>query len=142
MKAAADDGANPRIQKGRVIIMIPNIPEIDKCDCNIIHSDVVDRVKRSMPDEEVIMDLADFFKVFGDTTRVGILSALNESEMCVCDIAALLGMTKSAISHQLRVLKQSKLVKYRRDGKVVYYSLDDDHVKTIFDQGLSHVEEK
>ena len=90
--------------------MIPNIPEIDKCDCNIIHSDVVDRVKRSMPDEEVIMDLADFFKVFGDTTRVGILSALNESEMCVCDIAALLGMTKSAISHQLRVLKQSKLV--------------------------------
>lgn len=121
--------------------MIPNVPEIDKCDCTIIHADVVDRVRRAMPDEEALMDLADFFKVFGDTTRIGIIAALYRSEMCVCDIAALLGMTKSAISHQLRVLKQTKLVKYRRDGKVIYYSLDDDHVKRVFDQGLSHVTE-
>lgn len=118
-----------------------NFPDIDKCDCTIIHEDVINEVRRHMPEEEALMDLADFFKVFGDTTRVSILCALFQSEMCVCDIAALLGMTKSAISHQLRVLKQSKLVKYRRDGKVVYYSLDDDHVKNIFDQGLSHVKE-
>lgn len=122
--------------------MSPNIPDIDKCDCTVIHEDVVREVRKQMPDEEDLMDLADFFKVFGDTTRVSILCALFKSEMCVCDIAALLGMTKSAISHQLRVLKQSKLIKYRRDGKVVYYSLDDDHVKNIFDQGLSHVEER
>lgn len=122
--------------------MNPLIPDIDKCDCTIIHEDVVNDVRGHMPNEEDLMDLADFFKVFGDTTRVSILCALFKSEMCVCDIAALLGMTKSAISHQLRVLKQSKLVKNRRDGKVVYYSLDDEHVKNIFDQGLSHVEEK
>lgn len=122
--------------------MNPNVPDIDRCDCTVIHEDVVNAVRRQMPDEESLMDLADFFKVFGDTTRVSILCALVKSEMCVCDIAALLGMTKSAISHQLRVLKQSKLVKNRRDGKVVYYSLDDEHVKNVFDQGLSHVEEK
>ena len=122
--------------------MNPCIPDIEKCDCTVIHEEVVNDVRRNMPDEEDLMDLADFFKVFGDTTRVRILCALFQSEMCVCDIAALLGMTKSAISHQLRVLKQSKLIKNRRDGKVVYYSLDDDHVKNIFDQGLSHVEEK
>lgn len=119
-----------------------NLPDIDKCDCTVIHEDVVKKVRRQMPEEEDLMDLADFFKVFGDTTRVSILCALFKSEMCVCDIAALLGMTKSAISHQLRVLKQSKLIKNRRDGKVVYYSLDDDHVKNIFEQGLSHVEEE
>ncbi|NLG92595.1 helix-turn-helix transcriptional regulator [Caproiciproducens galactitolivorans] len=117
------------------------IPEIDKCDCSVIHEDVVAEVRRHMPDEENLLDLADLFKVFGDSTRVKILCALFHSEMCVCDIAALLGMTKSAISHQLRVLKQSKLIKNRRDGKVVYYSLDDEHVKTIFDQGLAHVTE-
>lgn len=117
------------------------IPEIDKCDCTVIHEEIVGNVRRNMPDEEVLMDLADLFKVFGDSTRVKILCALFESEMCVCDIAALLGMTKSAISHQLRILKQAKLIKNRRDGKVVYYSLDDEHVKNIFDQGLSHVAE-
>jgi ArsR family transcriptional regulator, lead/cadmium/zinc/bismuth-responsive transcriptional repressor len=116
-------------------------PDIDRCDCTIIHEDVVNDVRRHMPSEVDLMDLADFFKVFGDSTRVSILCALFKSEMCVCDIAALLGMSKSAISHQLRVLKQSKLVKYRRDGKVVYYSLDDDHVKTIFAQGLTHIAE-
>jgi len=122
--------------------MTTNISDIEKCDCTVIHEEVVRLVHQHMPDEEILIDLADFFKVFGDSTRVSILCALFQSEMCVCDIAALLGMTKSAISHQLRVLKQSKLVKYRRDGKVVYYSLDDDHVKNIFDQGLAHVEEQ
>ena len=121
--------------------MNPNVPDIDKCDCTIIHEDVVRQVRRNMPDEENLLDLADLFKVFGDSTRVKILCALFKSEMCVCDIAALLGMTKSAISHQLGVLKQSKLIKNRRDGKVVYYSLDDEHVKNIFDQGLAHVSE-
>jgi ArsR family transcriptional regulator len=95
-----------------------------------------------MPDEENLLDLADLFKVFGDSTRVRILCALFQAELCVCDIAALLGMSTSAISHQLRILKQSKLIKNRRDGKVVYYSLDDDHVKNIFNQGLEHVSEK
>jgi DNA-binding transcriptional ArsR family regulator len=95
-----------------------------------------------MPDEEELMELADLFKMFGDSTRVKIISALQLSEMCVCDIAALLGMTKSAISHQLRALRQTRLVRYRRDGKEVYYSLDDEHVKSIFAQGLLHVGEQ
>jgi len=116
--------------------------EVDRCDCNCIHEDVVERVRRFMPAEEHLMDLSDLFKVFADTTRVKILCALSQSEMCVCDIAVLLGMTKSSISHQLRVLKQAKLVKNRREGKVVYYSLADDHVSTIFDQGLLHVLEE
>jgi ArsR family transcriptional regulator len=115
--------------------------DIDHCDCNIIHEDVVNTARQNMPDEENLYDLAELFKVFGDTTRVRILYALFVSEMCVCDIAALLGMTQSAISHQLRVLKQARLVKYRKDGKVVYYSLDDDHIQHIFDQGLAHVTE-
>lgn len=121
--------------------MNPYTPDIDKCDCTIIHEDVIREVKSRLPDEENLLDLADLFKVFGDSTRVKILCALFESEMCVCDIAALYGMTKSAISHQLRILKESKLIKNRRDGKVVYYSLDDDHVKNIFNQGLAHVSE-
>lgn len=109
------------------------------CDCNIIHRDVVDRVSKTMPREETLYDLAELFKVFGDSTRIKILCALQQQEMCVCDIAALLGMTQSAISHQLRILKQARLVKYRRDGKVVYYSLDDEHVSNIFAQGFAHV---
>ena len=101
------------------------------CECPVIHQEVIDKIK--LPEEEVLYDLGDFFK---------ILSALFQSEMCVCDIAALLGMTQSAISHQLRVLKQGRLVKHRKDGKVVYYSLDDDHIKHIIDQGLTHISEK
>ena len=116
--------------------------DVDRCDCNTIHEAVVSDVREHMPDEDNLIDLADLFKVFGDSTRVKILCALFRAEMCVCDIAVLLGMTKSSISHQLRVLKQSKLVNYRKDGKVVYYSLADGHVKTIFDQGLIHVCEK
>lgn len=94
-----------------------------------------------MPDDEVLYELADLFRVFGDSTRIKILYVLFESEMCVCDIAQLLNMNQSAISHQLRVLKQSKLVKYRRDGKTVFYSLADGHVRTILGQGMEHVAE-
>ncbi|WP_041700475.1 metalloregulator ArsR/SmtB family transcription factor [Clostridium sp. BNL1100] len=112
-----------------------------KCDCIAIHQDIINKVKGSMPDEEKLYDLAEVFKVFGDTTRIKILYALFASEMCVCDIAVLLNMNQSAISHQLRVLKQTKLVKYRKEGKTVFYSLDDEHVKRIFDQGLIHVSE-
>jgi len=94
-----------------------------------------------MPLEETLYDLAELFKVFGDSTRIKILWALDEAEMCVCDIAVLLKMTQSAISHQLRLLKQADLVKSRREGKIVFYSLEDEHVKQIFDQGLIHISE-
>jgi DNA-binding transcriptional ArsR family regulator len=116
--------------------------DIEKCDCSVIHEEIVEKVRGQMPDDEILMNLADLFKVFGDSTRVRILCALQYSEMCVCDIAVLLGMTKSAISHQLRSLRQTRLVKYRRDGKVVYYSLDDEHVGNVFAQGLLHVSER
>lgn len=111
------------------------------CEQNIIHKEVVDRVKISLLHEDKIIDLAEFFKVFGDSTRVKILSALMKEKMCVCDIAATLNMTHSAISHQLRILKQAKLVKYRREGKSIIYSLADDHVKTILHNGIDHVTE-
>lgn len=100
-----------------------------------------DRVLEEMPDEESLYDLAELFKVFGDTTRIRILYALFEAEMCVCDIAQILNMTQSAISHQLRVLKQARLVRNRREGKQIYYSLADDHVRTIIGQGMDHVNE-
>lgn len=119
--------------------MSKNNVNIDVCSCTMIHEDVVKKVKKRMPQEEKLYDLADLFKVFGDTTRIKIMCALFEEEMCVCDIAALLGMNQSAISHQLRVLKQARLVKYRKEGKSVYYSLDDEHVKNIFDQGFNHI---
>lgn len=122
--------------------MQKNNRDIARCDCNVIHEDIIKQVRNKMPDEENLYNLAELFKVFGDTTRIKILWALFESDMCVCDIASLLGMTQSAISHQLRVLKQARLVKYRKDGKIVYYSLDDEHVKQIFDQGLVHINEK
>lgn len=111
----------------------------ETCSCNCVHEDLLNSVKTIMPEEEILYDLAELFKIFGDTTRIKILCALFESEMCVCDIAELLNMTQSAISHQLRVLKSAKLVKNRKAGKVVFYSLADDHVKRIFDQGLSHI---
>ena len=122
--------------------MEENKVSIESCSCSMIHEDAVSKVRNSMPEEETLYDLAELFKVFGDTTRIKILCALFESEMCVCDIAALLSMNQSAISHQLRVLKQARLVKYRKEGKVVYYSLDDEHVKQIFDQGLVHIRER
>ena len=115
--------------------------EVERCEFIHVHEDVVSQVNRNMPDEEILYDLAELFKIFGDSTRIKILYVLFESEMCVCDIAQLLGMTQSAISHQLRSLKQSKLVKYRREGKTVFYSLSDSHVRTILDQGMEHVAE-
>ena len=116
--------------------------ELIKCDCNIIHQEVIDKVKADLPDPSHIQDLANLFKVFGDPTRIKILSALFQAEMCVCDMASLFNMTQSSISHQLAVLKQARLVKFRKDGKVVYYSLDDNHVQSIFDQGLIHINER
>jgi transcriptional regulator, arsR family len=107
-----------------------------------IHKDVVKRVEKTMPKEEIIYDLADFFKILGDTTRMRILSALFQEEMCVYDIANLLRMTQSAISHQLRVLKQGRFVKHRKEGKIVYYSLEDEHIKHIVEQGMIHILEK
>lgn len=121
--------------------MLGRNTELPSCSSNVVHEEIVARIKEEMPREENLYDLAELFKVFGDTTRVKILYALFAAEMCVCDIAALLNMSQSAISHQLRVLKQARLVKFRRQGKVVYYSLDDDHVKQIFDQGLTHINE-
>lgn len=111
------------------------------CNSNVIHSDVVTMVKDKLPKDEVLYDLAEFFKVFGDSTRIKIICALFDNEMCVCDLAALLNVTQSAISHQLRTLKSARLVRYRREGKVVYYSLDDDHIKHIFNEGLDHISE-
>ena len=118
------------------------VQAIEKCDCDVIHEDIVEQVKNKMPQEEALYDLAELFKVFGDTTRIKILWALDSAEMCVCDIAFLLNMTQSAISHQLRVLKQAKLVKNRREGKIVFYSLDDEHIKQIFELGSIHISEE
>ena len=104
-----------------------------------VHEDIVNRVMQVMPADQQLLDLAEFFRVFGDSTRIRILYVLSQSEMCVCDIAGLLKMGQSAISHQLRVLKQMRLVKFRRDGKTVFYSLADGHIETILAQGMEHV---
>ncbi len=106
-----------------------------------VHQEVVSRVNQIMPGEEELFDLAELFKVFGDSTRIRILYVLFESDMCVCGIAELLGMTQSAISHQLQVLKKAKLVRYRREGKTIFYSLADGHVRTILGQGMEHITE-
>ena len=111
------------------------------CEFMNVNDDVVKAVTENMPDEEILYDLTELYKVFGDCTRIRILYALFEAEMCVCDIAALLNMTTSAISHQLRTLNRARLVKYRREGKSVFYSLADDHVRTIINQGMEHIEE-
>ena len=115
--------------------------QVDICLCNIIHQDVIDLVKPQLINNNSVFELAELFKSFSDPTRVKILNALSLSEMCVCDIAQLLNMGQSAISHQLRVLKQAELVKFRRDGKTMFYSLADSHVRTIIDQGFEHIEE-
>lgn len=115
--------------------------ERDTCEFIHVHEDIVNQVNAAMPDEEILYDLAELFKLFADSTRIKILYVLSEAEMCVCDIAQLLGLTQSAVSHQLRALKQSKLVKYRREGKTVFYSLADGHVQTILSQGMEHIAE-
>jgi len=116
-------------------------PENDTCEYMHAHPELIEKVKEQMPPEETLYDLAELYKVFGDSTRIKILYVLFEAEVCVCDLAQCLNMTTSAISHQLRVLKQSRLVKARREGKTVFYSLADDHVRTIIDQGMNHIEE-
>lgn len=115
--------------------------EAECCDAVHIHEDAIHMAEGHMPADETLRELADFFKVFGDTTRIKILCVLFQSELCVCDLAEVLKMTQSAISHQLRVLKQMKLVKNRREGKTVYYSLADDHIQTIMNQGMEHISE-
>ena len=112
------------------------------CDCNIIHEDVVKRTLAKMPEQDVFNKLAEFFKIIGDTTRTKILFALDENEMCVCDIANVLGMSKSSIAHQLGTLRRMGIVKCRREGKEVYYMLDDEHVKQVFEVGFAHIEHK
>jgi len=114
---------------------------IEKCENECIHEDIIRKVDAMMPPIEELYELAEVFKVFGDTTRIRILWSLFEAELCVCDIAYLLKMTPSSISHQLRLLKQARLVKSRRDGKTVFYSLDDEHVKMIFEQAMIHAKE-
>lgn len=110
--------------------------------CVGVDCDLFKEIQENMPDDEVIYTLADFFKVFGDSTRIKLIYALFNAEMCVGTIADLLDMSQSAVSHQLRVLKQNRLVKTRKDGKQVYYALNDEHVQLIFDQGLAHILEK
>ena len=113
----------------------------DSCDCPVIHEDVVLAVRKKMPEDDILIDLADAFKLFSDSTRVKIMYALIQAEMCVCDISSLLGMTKSSVSHQLRILRQFNLVKYRKDGRVTYYSIADAHVERIINQCMEHVQE-
>ncbi len=112
---------------------------IEVCSCNDINVEKVEEIRGSMEPDEKLYELAELFKAFGDSTRIKILSVLFKEELCVCDIAEVLNMKQPAISHQLRVLKKERLVKFRREGKMVYYSLDDDHVEAIFNQGISHI---
>lgn len=111
------------------------------CDCEVIHEEIVEKVREKMSDTDEYLELSSLFKMFGDCTRVRILHALELHEMCVCDLAALLGVTKSAVSHQLKQLRLSNLVKFRREGQVIFYSLADDHVKEIIDMGIEHIRE-
>ena len=123
-------------------LLSPRDHSMECCDITEVHPSLLKIVEEKMPKEEELYDLAELFKVFGDSTRIRILYVLFEAEVCVCDLAEALHMTQSAISHQLRILKQSKLVKARREGKSVFYSLADDHVRTIIAQGQEHIEEE
>lgn len=118
-----------------------DIKEQNSGDFLAVHEDVVKRVLERQPVEEVLYDLAELFKVFGDSTRIRILYALVESELCVGDIALMLQLGQSAVSHQLKILKDAKLVRFRREGKVIFYALNDDHVRTILNMGMEHIEE-
>lgn len=115
--------------------------DIPHCEFMHAHPEAIERIKAIMPDEDTLIDLSELFKVFGDSTRIKILSALSGGELCVCDVSTAVGMTSSAVSHQLKILKNAGLVKFRRDGKTVFYSIADDHVMTILNQGLEHVNE-
>ena len=111
----------------------------EECEDRVVHLDILDKVRGSMPDEDTLVSVAELFKVFGDSTRTRILSALSVSEMCVCDISVLLNMSMSAVSHQLRILRQTKIVKSRRQGKEIVYSLDDDHISQLYKLALEHL---
>ncbi len=115
-----------------------NLPS---CECEEIHSEIIEKKREEMPDEATLYDLSDFFKVLGDSTRISILFAIDGEPMCVCDIANLLGMTKSAVSHQLKILRQNDLVTYRKSGKNVFYTLADDHVRDIIEKAFEHIKE-
>lgn len=112
------------------------------CDCNVIHKDIVENTLKQMQDEELFLKLAEFFKILGDTTRVKILFALDKNEMCVCDIANVLNMSKSSISHQLGTLRRCGIVKCKKVGKEVFYMLDDEHIKDVFEIGFEHIEHR
>ncbi len=112
------------------------------CDCNVIHQNIVDKITNEMLENELFYKMADFYKILGDTTRMKILYALDKEEMCVCDIANVLNMSKSSISHQLGTLRRSGIVRCRKEGKEVYYMLDDDHVKKVIEIGIEHIEHK
>ena len=115
------------------------LERFERCEVNEVHRDLVERVMADMPDEDMLYELSELFKVFGDSTRIRILYALYEAEICVCDLAEVLKMSQSAVSHQLRILKTARLVKFQRDGKNVLYSLSDDHVYTVLAQGMTHI---
>ena len=117
----------------------PNNNALETCEIQGIHSDIIHFVQNKLPDPNTLREMADIFKLFGDSTRIGILWALSESEMCVCDLCALLKMKQPAISHQLKNLKLARIIKARRDGKVIYYSLDDDHIRKMLDFGMEHI---
>lgn len=114
---------------------------MDQCEFLCVHESAVKRVKEQLPSDELLYDLAELFKMFGDSTRIKILYLLAKSELCVCDMSALMGVSPNAVSHQLRVLKNSKLVRYRKEGKMVFYSLADDHVQKIIRMGMEHIAE-
>ena len=122
-------------------IKVGRTEDAETCDAIEVHSDLLKIVNTTLPEETELYDLAELFKVFGDSTRIRILFVLFEAEVCVCDLAKALNMTQSAISHQLRILKQNKLVKNRREGKSIFYSLADEHVRAIINQGREHIEE-
>lgn len=115
--------------------------DIPHCEFIHAHPETIEKIRAAMPDDDTLIDLSELFKVFGDSTRIKILSALSGGELCVCDISTAVGMTSSAVSHQLKILKNAGLVSFRREGKTVFYALADDHVTTILNQGLEHINE-
>lgn len=119
-------------------VYVNSVPE---CECEELHSDRIEKNRETMPELATLYELSDFFKILGDSTRINILFAIDGEPMCVCDIAELLGMTKSAVSHQLKILRQCDLVAYRKSGKNVFYTLADDHVKDIIEKALEHINE-
>ena len=112
------------------------------CDCNIIHEDAVNMAIKNRPDDKELINLSELFKILGDLTRIKIIWTLDNNEMCVCDIANVLNMTKSSISHQLAILKNASIVRYRKSGKEVYYTLDDEHINKLYEIGLEHIEHR